>query len=107
MPRLKRRTLKKATLQQIDLLKKIKEKEKEILSHEKEADDLQRQEHFDYANDEKAEADGCARTLMRLLEEASDLGMNTQEFPIVQHLVEKYITIPNQERAKAGGSSCH
>lgn len=107
MSRLKRRTPKKATLQQTNLLKKIKEKEEEILAHEKEAGDLQMQEHFDYANDEKAEADGCARTLKKLLEEASDLGMNTQEFPIVEHLVEKYITIPNRKFAMAGGSSCH
>jgi hypothetical protein len=77
---------KELSAKQRSLLKKIREKETELRGHERESDRLQRKEHFDYANDEKAEADGSALELIGFLGEAIGLGMNIKKFPRVQRL---------------------
>ncbi len=92
----------KPTARQKELLKQLQSIEKEILAHEEEIGRLQSNEQFDYANDEKSEADGDARRLLDILEtEEVEYGM--RDFPLVQQLRKKYII----DLSMAGGSACH
>lgn len=96
-----------ATPEQAELLRKIEEKNKEILEAEDEADEWQMEDNPFNANDCKAEADYAARELIELLEEAAELGMNTDDFPKVRDLTWVYITEPRDKLRMAGGSGCH
>ncbi len=95
------KTVSLMTSAQKRLLEQIRAKEKQILAHEREADKLQRGEHFDYANEEKTEADMAARDLRDLLHRARDMDMDTADFPVIQNLFKKYL--PNEGRGAGDG----
>lgn len=90
-----------------DLLTNIRRLEREINAHQASCDHLQEDERFDAANEEKTEADGKAEKLIELLMRAQEEKMDTEDFPAVQALIQKYITVKEERLKMSAGSAAH